>query len=307
MHISPDLSTLEDFSELEEKKRQYEKRLASISECEVRSAEGKKLSIFAEIERDCEIDHSLPLRCDGIGLLWCEELYLERLCMPDEDSLFERYRKAAELMPTKPVIIRAFRTSGEVRVNSMVSERNGERRGEVYVFQSASLKTQLRAAMRASVYGNIHFVLSPHGSHSNIGRCERITEELAQELHEENREFSTIQIGAQIDTPAEALTCKAFVRDADFVVINTQKLSELLDGTETADGEYESTIKNQALYILLSDIAKIKKETGKKFLVLLGKKADSQTVKKALALGFEDFSVAASALPETKLMMSEIL
>ena len=307
LHISPDLSTLEDFSELEEKKRQYEKRLASISEREIRNADGKKLSLFAEIERDSEIDHGLSLRCDGIGLLSSEELYLEKLCMPDEDSLFERYRKAAELMPTKPVIIRAFRTSGEVRVNSMVSERNGEKHGEVYVFQSSALRTQLRAAMRSSVYGNIYFVLSPHGSHSSIGRCERITDELTQELHEENREFSTVQIGVQINTPAEALTCKASVKDADFAVINTEKLSELLDGADTADGEYESAIKNEALYILLTDIAKIKKETGKKFLVSLGKKANAKLLKKALSLGFEDFSVAALSLPETKLMMSEML
>ena len=307
LHLSPDLSTLEDFSELEKKKRQYEKHLFSISEREVITADGKRLSLFAEIEKAYEIDLSLPLRCDGIGILSNEELYLQKLCMPDEEALFERYRRAAELMPTKPVIIRALGLSGETRINSMTSEKNGEKRSEVYVFQSTSLKTQLRAAMRASVYGNIYFLLSPNGSHSSIRRCERITEELAQELHEEGREFSMIQIGVQISTPAEALTCKSSVCDADFAVVSTEKLLELLDGRGEPYGEYESAIKNEALAILLSEIAKTKNETDKKFLISLGKKVGAQTLKKALSLGFESFSVAASALPETKLLMSELL
>ena len=307
LRLSPDLSTLEEFSELEEKKRQREKSLLDISEREVISAEGKRLSLFAEIEKAYEIDLSLPFRCDGIGILSNEELYLQKLCMPDEEVLFERYRRAAELMPTKPVIVRALGFSGETRINSMTSERNGEKRGEVYVFRSTSLKSQLRAAMRAAVYGNIFFLLSPNGSHASIGRCERITEELAQELCEEGREFSMIQIGVQISTPAEALTCKTSVCDADFAVVSTEKLLELLDGRGEPYGEYESTIKNEALAILLGEIVKAKDESGKKFIISLGKKASVQTLKKALSLGFESFSVAASALPETKLLMSELL
>jgi phosphoenolpyruvate-protein kinase (PTS system EI component) len=116
-----------------------------------------------------------------------------------------------------------------------------------------------------------------------------------------------VQIGVQINTPAEALTCKASVKDADFAVISTEKLSALLDGTDTADGGYESTIKKEALFMLLSDIAKIKRETDKKFLVSLGKKANAKLLKKALSLGFENFSIAASSLPETKLLISEFL
>ena len=307
LHLSPDLSTLEEFSELEEKKRRHEKRLLGILEREVRGADGKRISMFAEIEKAYEIDMSLPFRCDGIGSLSNEELYLQKLCMPDEEVLFERYRRAAELMPTKPVMIRALGSSGETRINSMTSERNGEMRGEVYVFRSSSLKAQLRAAMRAAVYGNIFFILSQNGSHASIGRCERIAEELAQELREESREFSMIQIGVQISTPAEALTCKTSVHDADFAIVSTEKLLELLDGRGEPCDEYESTIKNEALDILLAEIAKIKKETGKKFIISLGKKASVQTLKKALSLGFESFSVVASALPETKLLISDLL
>ena len=302
LHVSPDLSTLEDFSELEEKTRQREKRLSDLSERETKGADGKRISLFAEIEKAYEIEPSLASRCDGIGILSCEELYLERLCMPDEDALFERYRRAAELMPTRPVIIRALRSSCEVRINSMISERGGE----VYVFQSTALKTQLRAAMRASVFGNVCFLISPHGSHSSVSRCERLAEEAAQELSDEGREFSTVQIGLEIDTPAEALTCKSSVCDADFAVVNVERLSPLLDGEHAVDGEYESTIKKEALGILLSEVAKIKKETRKKFLISLGKKADRQLLKKSLALGFDSFCVAASAIPETKLTISEL-
>ena len=302
LHVSPDLSTLEEFSELEEKERQREKRLFDLSEREAKGADGKKLSLFAVIDRASEIEPSLASRCDGIGMLYCEELYIERLCMPDEDALFERYRKAAELMPTRPVIIRALRSSAEVRINSMISERGGE----VYVFRSDTLKTQLRAAMRASVFGNVCFLVSPRGSHSSVSRCERLADEAAQELSDEGREFSTVQIGLEIDTPAQALTCKSSIADADFAVVNVARLSALIDGETAVDGEYESTIKKEALGILLAEIAKIKKETRKNFLVSLGKKADKQILKKSLALGFDAFGVSSAALSETKLILSEL-
>ncbi|MBR5139954.1 MAG: hypothetical protein IKV16_02760, partial [Clostridia bacterium] len=123
---------------------------------------------------------------------------------------------------------------------------------------------------------------------------------------DEGREFSTVQIGLEIDTPAQALTCKSSIADADFAVVNVARLSALIDGETAVDGEYESMIKNEALGILLAEIAKIKKETRKNFLVSLGKKADKQILKKSLALGFDAFGVSSAALSETKLMLSEL-
>ena len=132
------------------------------------SSSGKKITLLSEVNRSSELDPSLPSKCDGIGIFSSEELYLKNTCLPDEELLFERYRKAAELMPTKPVTIRSFHTSADVRISKIISEKDGEKVGELYVFRDRSLRTQLRALMSASLCYCIerkilgHFQLRTH-------------------------------------------------------------------------------------------------------------------------------------------------
>ncbi len=295
LYIDPDLATLGGFTEASKSRLDEEKDIEQQKEGDLLNRDGKKVHFLAELDSPSDAKKLRPSLCDGIGKFSSEELYLIDMCPPDEELLFEEYRKIAETMPTKPVIIRAFRTSGGVHLNSIISETDTENHGELYVTYDSTLRNQLRAVMRAAAYGTLSFCLPRAVRYSDIFTCASLMEELSSELYEEEREYNPIPLGVSICDAASALMCDKLLLECDFLIIELEKLAEsLFSKAALSTTDQEDNVPLDALHQVLENIQKSVQKKKKRVILSLGKK---DTVEEAINDIVKDFTFI-SASPD---------
>ncbi len=313
LYVDPDLMTLAHFSDVEERRRNEEKRQNELANKATVTKDGRHLLLLCEISGIHDLESVSSKGCDGIGKLPCEELYLESVSFPDEELLFEKYRQIAESMPTKPIMIRSFKTSGAVRVRSMIAENESESEsekeshGELYVINDSTLKVQLRALMRAAVYGNLHFVLPRSGDYTELASCAQIMEELSEELYEEDREYTPVPLGLVIDSVSAAIMCEKLIADCDFIIVDKEKLKASVF-TQSDDDEFESggySVKADALDRLISHVFESVKKAKKKAILSLGKSVSRGDLARAIEYGFSTISVDSSCIVKAKRMIAD--
>ena len=293
LYINPDLATLSRFAEDEKMRKDEEENDILLSVKPIIKENGKKMLVFAELSGLSELNH-LSARCyDGIGKIASEESYLAEMCLPDEDTLFEEYRRAAEAMPTKPIVIRGFRTFGSVRIESIISENSLGESPELYVLYDSTLRTQLRAIMRASVYGSLQFLLPQSDRYSSISQCASLMDELSAELYEEDREFSPIPLGSTIDTVSSALMCDKILEECDFAVVDAEKLYLALGENQNSEGDLTDgdNIHLDALTRLIQKIAEAAAKKKKRAILSLSKNSPENIFPPSLLCEF--FAVSA--------------
>lgn len=290
LYINPDLATLSRFADDELKRKSRENENIFTAERPALRTNGKKPLVFAELNNLGELNRLSERYCDGIGKFASEEFYLAEMCVPDEEILFEQYRRAAETMPTKPIVIRGFRTLGSVRIESVISENSFGERSELYVLYDSTLRTQLRAVMRAAVYGSLQFLLPQSDKYSDISQCAALMDELSAELYEEDREFSPVPLGSTIDTLPSALMCEKIFEECDFAVVDADKIALALtlgkDNGTSLDALDGDNIHVDALRQIIEKIAKIAAKKKKRAILSLSKNSSADILTPALLCEF---------------------
>lgn len=300
LYVNPDLATLSRFADAEHGRKKEEEKDIEITSRTILRENGKKMLVLAELNKPSELSRLSERYCDGIGKFTSEELYLEEMCLPDEELLFEEYRRAAEMMPTKPIIIRGFKTLGTVHLESVISENTLGESGELYVLYDSTLRTQLRAVMRAAVYGSLQFLLVQNDRYSDISQCASLMEELSAELYEEDREFTHVPLGSIIDSVSSALMCDKIIEECDFVVVDTEKLSRALCENHLEDDPHDSdNMYLDALTSLVGSISKVAAKKKKGAILSLGKNCSPDIFPPSLLCEF--FAVSAALENLTKL------
>ena len=301
LYINPDLATLSQFADEHRKRRTEDAPLASSSL--MTGATGKKMLIFAELGNIGELNRLSERYCDGIGRFTSEEFYLEQMCLADEELLFEQYRRAAENMPTKPIVIQGLKSARTVRLESVVSANAAGDVDELYVLYDSTLRTQLRAVMRAAIYGSLQFLLPQSERYSDISRCAQLMEELSGELYEEDREFSPVPLGSVIDSVSSALMCEKILEECDFLLVDAEKLYISVCAHCQADDLGDTDVMHfDALRHLIGSVAKVASKKKKRAVLSLGKTCPAEIFTAPL-LG-EFFAVSTSLENLTKLKRS---
>ena len=264
VYVDPDLETLEGFAAKQDEKSSFD------------GTPGKRrLPVLAEPQSLLDASRIHESDLDGVGLFHSEELYLKSVAPPDEELLFETYRTLTEALLPRPLVIRTFSVSGSVRINKMTTE--GKDEPELYVFHDEILTRQLRAALRAAVFGTVALAVPCGLTYSVLKRTRELVVSLSDELHRENREHRTLCVGAVIDSPAAAIACDKVIDIADFIILGLDSLDLGKDMGEVAlDAER----------YLLERVARTAKRKKKPALLSLGKSAEADTLSLAKKLGF---------------------
>lgn len=300
LYIDPDLATLGGFSELAKSRLDEEK------DGELLNKEGIKVHFLAELDSINDAKKLRPSLCDGIGKFSSEELYLIDMCPPDEELLFEEYRKIAETMPTRPIIIRAFNTPGSVHLSSIITESESESHGELYVTYDSTLKNQIRAVMRAAAYGTLLFCLPRAVRYSDLFTCASLMEELSGELYEEEREYNPIPLGVCICDAASALMCDKLLEECDFLIIDLENLDRSLSPKSAfSESEPDDNVPLDALRQIVSNIKKAAHKKKKKLILSLGKRDSLDSLPKDLLNGFSYISGSINILTQIKKEMAD--
>ena len=196
------------------------------------TAGGHRMLIYANIGEGAEVARALADGADGVGLLRSEFLYLSLSDYPGEEVLFDAYRQIVSGMQGKKVVIRTLDIGADKQIPyfDLPREENpalGFRAVRLCLAREPVFKTQLRAILRASAFGNAAVMIPMIVSADEVRRCRRLFDECKAELICQGVDFDArMEFGIMVETPAAAVMSDEISAEVDFFSVGTNDLAQ---------------------------------------------------------------------------------
>lgn len=315
VYIEPDYTTITKMKQRQDENHTQVVNLERLKGKENITQSGQKIDVYANIGTREDIEN--VLRCDagGIGLFRSEFLYIENgIKLPTEEQQFQTYKLAAEAMGTKKLVIRTADLGGDKMAEclDLGEEANpaiGYRGIRVSLDKEEIFKTQLRAVLRASAYGNVLLMFPMITSLDEVVRAKRILEKVKKELKDEKIPFNEeIFVGVMIETPAAVMISGELAREVDFFSIGTNDLSQLTLGMDRTNARLENWYDphHPALLKMIRIIANNVHLEGKKIGICGDLAADLELTEQFIQMGIDELSVAPNQVLALRKKIREI-
>ena len=276
--------------------------------------DGHQVELAANIGTPKDLEGVVNNGAEGVGLYRTEFLYMDSHDMPTEEDQFEAYKAVLEGMNGKPVVVRTMDIGGdkELPYLPLPHEMNpflGYRAIRISLNEPEMFRTQLRALLRASVYGKLRIMFPMIATLNDFRGAKALLEEEKAKLIAEGVAVSEdIQVGIMIEIPAAAVLAHQFAKEVDFFSIGT---NDLIQYTMAADRMNERVSYlyqpyNPSILTLIKHVIDSAHKEGK-WAGMCGEMAGDQTaVPLLVGLGLDEFSMSASSVLKTRSLISKL-
>ncbi len=238
--VNPDKLILDEYKLRQSVWELERKKLKRLRTARANTLDGMPIELYANIEKPEDIAEVKANGATGIGLFRSEFLFLNRDSLPDEEEQFEAYRAAAAGMEGQPVTIRTFDLGGDKQLSGVKRVANnpalGLRAIRFCLAEPQLFRTQMRALLRATHYGNVKILIPMLSSASELNQTLQFIAATKQNLDDENIPYDReVKIGGMIEIPAAALALNVFAKKLDFLSIGTNDLIQYTLAIDRAD------------------------------------------------------------------------
>ena len=312
--ISPSDQLLFEYGQLVKRQNTIETSLQKIRTEPAKTLDNHSITLSANIERATDVQAVLKSGATGVGLFRTEFLFINRTDLPDEEEQFQSYKKVSEALNPEPVIIRTLDLGGDkllshVTVPAEMNPFLGWRAIRLCLQEKDLFRTQLRAILRASVFGNLKIMYPMISGIDELDEANNLLEECQQELRVKGEKFSEkIEIGVMIETPSAAMISDKLAKRVHFFSIGTNDLIQYALAVDRLNEKiahlYEPT--HPGILRLIKTTVDAGKENGIWTGVCGEMASDLSMVPLLIGLGVEELSVASSMVPRVKMLIRNI-
>ena len=273
--------------------------------------DGRKINIYANIGSVGDIGYVMENDAGGIGLFRSEFLYLGRNDFPTEEEQFQAYKQAVQMMAGKKVIIRTLDIGADKQVDyfNLGNEDNpamGYRAIRICLRQPEIFKTQLRALLRAAVYGNLSIMYPMITSTEEVKKIYEIVAEVEEELEAQEIQYKIPEQGIMIETPAAAIISDKLAEMVDFFSIGTNDLTQYTLAIDRQNEKLDEFYNphHEAILRMIQMVVDNAHKCGKWAGICGELGADTSLTRRFLAMGVDELSMSpGSILPVRKIIL----
>jgi phosphoenolpyruvate-protein phosphotransferase (PTS system enzyme I) len=312
--INPPEEAIRRYQDLKQKYESRQADLEGLISLPSETGDGREIRLWANIGGLVELEYALHFGAHGIGLFRTEMPFLLWRRFLSEDEQFFLYQKIVSQAGGKEVTIRTLDFGGDkfLEDGKNLNEKNpflGYRSIRIFLRKKGLFKKQLRAILRASVYGPVKVLFPMISTIEEVRQIRRVFELAKRELRKEGAPFDErVPLGVMIEVPSAAIMADQLAREVDFFSIGT---NDLIQYTLAVDRDndlvnhlYEPL--NPAVLRLIQNVVRVAKEAGKP-ITLCGEMAGTPAyIPLLVGMGLTDLSMNPSALLEAKKSIREM-
>jgi phosphotransferase system enzyme I (PtsI) len=276
--------------------------------------DGLHVELAANIGNPEDMDGVIANGAEGVGLYRTEFLYMNSPTFPTEEEQFIAYKTVLEKIPTNKVVIRTLDIGGDKHLEYLPLDKElnpflGHRALRLCLDNVNLFKTQLRALLRASVYGNLHIMFPMVATLNEFRKAKKLIEECKIELKNENVAVSeNFKVGIMVEIPSVAILADQFAKEVDFFSIGTNDLIQysFAAGRMNEKVSYLYQPLNPSLLRLIKMVIDASHKEGI-WTGMCGEMAGDQLAAPILlGLGLDEFSMSATSVLETRYLFSKL-
>lgn len=299
VYVSPDEKTLSLLAERQKREADREEHLKALKGMSNETLDGRRINIFANIGGLGDIGSAIENDAGGIGLFRSEFLYLEGSSLPTEEEQLEAYREILSRMEGRTVIIRTLDVGADKKIGYLGLEHEenpalGLRAIRFCLAHPDIFKTQLRALLRASAFGELGIMFPMITGKWELDEALRLLNEAKAELDGEGTAYGNVKIGIMIETPAAALISDKLAPSVDFFSVGTNDLTQYTLACDRQNPRLEKFCDphHEAIIRLIETAAKNAHAHGKWIGICGELAADTSLTETFLRIGIDELSVS---------------
>ncbi len=304
--VNPPEEVVQEYHRNQEKIKAHRRDLEKLITSPTETMDGERFKLMANIGNMMDLEFAIHYQADGVGLFRTELPFIIGDHFLSEEEQFQIYRKAVERMNPKEVAIRTLDFGGDKFLVSLRPEKNpflGYRSTRAFLKEKEMLRTQLRAIIRASAYGEVKILFPMISSIEEVRQLREVVQEVESEFIAKKLHFRKgIPIGVMVEVPSLAIMASKLMKEIDFVSIGTNDLVQYTLAVDRDNDLVNHLYQplNPSVLWLIKNVVEAGEAYGKNVSICGEIAGDPSYFPLLYGLGLREFSVAPVLILEIK-------